>query len=119
MTTILQEKIQAFEKDQKAVNRLAVKAVLDTMNTQSPIQYFINDQFNNILGVTGYIKDIEKRNSVQSTADDLVIASYKYFAELGVCELDHMGFPLSVTIDPHQPNEIFVSSLEYFLKNNV
>ena len=119
MATILQEKIQAFEKDQKAVNRLAVKAILDTMNTQSPIQYFINDQFDNLLGVTGYIKDIEKRNRVQATADDLVFASYKHFAEFGVCELDHMGFPISVTVDPDQPNEIFVSSLEYFLKNAI
>ena len=117
MKTLEKDKVDSFEKDQNSVNRLAVKAVLDTMNTQSPIQYFINDQFNNILGVTGYIKDIEKRNRVQSTADDLVMASYRYFAEFGVCELDCVGFPSSVTIDPNKPNEIFVSSLEYFLKN--
>lgn len=119
MATILQENIKAFEKEQKAVNRLAVKAVLDTMNTQSTIQYFINDQFNNIIGVTGYIKDVDQRNRVQATAQDLVDLSYKYFAEFGMCELDDFGYPLSVTVDPDQPKEIFVSSLEYFLKTNV
>lgn len=119
MTTTLERSIRQFETEQSYIEKRAKKNILLSLQRQSIIQFFLNDQFQQ-LQLLSYSNDREEAEAVLSASLDMVNHLYRVFQSLGLIKFDSTDtFPKEVCFDSEptaETHQQFIEDVEYQLR---